>query len=54
MFNELKEGKMTKSHQMENNNKEMEILKRNKMKILQLKSRKKERKKFTRNVSLMI
>ena len=46
MFNELKVGKMTKSHQMENNNKEMEILKRNKMKILQLKSKKrrKERK----------
>lgn len=28
MFKELKESKMTKSHQMENNNKEMEILKR--------------------------
>ena len=43
MFNELKEGKMTKSHQMENNNKEMEILKRNKMKILQLKSKKRRK-----------
>ena len=34
---------MTKSHQMENNNKEMEILKRNKMKILQLKSKKRRK-----------
>jgi len=41
MFKELKEGKMKKSPQMENNNKEMEFLKRNKIKKLQIKSKKK-------------
>ena len=49
MFKELKEGKMKKSHQMENNNKEMEFLKRNKIKNLQLKSKKKKKKTEIKN-----
>lgn len=38
MLKELKEGMMTMFHQMENNNKEMEIFYRNKLEILELKS----------------
>lgn len=45
---------MTMSHQIENNNQEMESLKRNKMEILELKSTKIEIKNFTRDASPII
>lgn len=38
MFKQLKEGIMTMSHQIKNNNEEVEILKSNKMEILEWKS----------------
>ena len=39
MIKEVKEDVMTMSHQIENSNKEMEIIKKNQMEIMRLKNK---------------